>query len=51
VEEERNKQIEQSWRKLHYVNSENFDGNEVSGLTYMKVLQDIKAKLNIQVFA
>lgn len=48
VEDELSKQAEQSWRKLHYVKQNNFSDKEVAGLTYAKVIRDLKAKLTHQ---
>lgn len=48
VEEELSKQAEQSWRKLHYVKPSSFSDKEVAGLTYAKVIRDLKVKIALQ---
>jgi hypothetical protein len=48
VENERIRQSEQAWRKMHYVNAAGSVGDEPAGISYLIVLKDLKNKLDAQ---
>ena len=40
---------EQAWRKMHYANAEAPLSEEIAGGTYLKMLKDLKNRLEMQV--
>lgn len=52
MENERNRMAEQVWRRMHYVNAETVGvGEEPPGVTYLRVLREIRNKMDNQVNA